>query len=970
MSGKIFLSYAGLDRELATRLKDGLQLAGLEDRVWQDIDQIRGGDNWLLKLDTALREGAGYLILVGPGGIHHWVKFELYEAVRRHYDTDEGFPILPVLLPGVSPEDLPSFLSLFQAERLPAQPGSADFRRVAERLHVLLAAVPDPGADADDPGAVASTSPWPGLAAYDESRQRFFFGRSTETLEALRKFGDCADGVYRRWLQVEGQSGVGKSSLVHAGLVPAIRHGWLGESELRPPGTWRVANMRPGSEPLTALAGALAGFREDWRRDPSGLITLLNQENPDTLKLQLRLAAAATTSPQRMLLVIDQFEEVFGPQVPEGDRKRSDRLLAVALADRDGPLHLITTIRSDFTLQQQQTMPCLCALINEQAGSHRVLRISDTGLKEIVRNPARLAGLVWDESTLPDRIVDEAKQTPNPLPLLGNLLWLMWQGRQGRKLLASNHEKLGGVGGALAKSAETLWLSLDDDSRHRARGLLLKLVSVGSDRADTRRTISRAVALQAAGGGSQAEAVLWRLSGGPGDDANQGLAPRLIIVGNDREPTSSSSKSRAGDEQPETMSSESGTRDGQPNETGARPDDPVDLAHEALLTRWDLMIGWLADTDTRRQLLAEDALEEAARRWQDDGTPERPGLPEPRIWARYRQANAPSELAGRYLQALNREQADMDEEAGRARRRYWRKLAAVAVPLALLLVGFLALDGWARHHGASRALALHALTIRLGLSAPPPIPVMVDIPAGSFQMGSGDDDRDARDDEKPRHPVTVPAFRLGRYETTFAQYDPFVEAARADDYRCRDRHQVDRPNDQTWGRDRRPVINVSWEDASCYADWLSFLTGQNYRLPTEGEWEYAARAGRDTSYWWGKYLDPAKAVCDECDGQFAGREQGKRTAEVDDPILQPNHPWSIFHTSGNVEEWVRDCYRETYRSAPGDGSAIEEQNCGRRVFRGGSWSSGVGTLRSANRGGYPPNARNFDLGFRLAQDPN
>lgn len=578
MRGKIFLSYAGLDRELATRLKDGLQLAGLEDRVWQDIDQICGGDNWLLKLDTALREGAGYLILVGPGGIHHWVKFELYAAVRRHYDTDERFPILPVLLPGVSPEDLPSFLSLFQAERLPAQAGFADYRRVAERLHVLLAAVPD--SDADDPGEVASTSPWPGLAAYDESRQRFFFGRSTETLEALRKFGDCADGVYRRWLQVEGQSGVGKSSLVHAGLVPAIRHGWLGESELRPPGTWRVANMRPGSEPLTALAGALAGFREDWRRDPSGLITLLSQEDPATLKLQLRLAAAATTSPQRILLVIDQFEEVFGPQVPEADRERFDRVLAVALADRDGPLHLITTIRSDFTLQQQQTMPRLCALINEQAGRHTVLRISDTGLKEIVRNPARLAGLVWDEPMLPTRIVDEAKQTPNPLPLLGNLLWLMWQRREGRKLLAKVNHELGGVGGALAKSAETLWLSLDDDSRHRARGLLLKLVSVGSDRADTRRTISRAVALQAAGGGSRAEAVLWRLSGGPGDDANQGLAPRLIIVGKDCEPTTLSPKSGVGDYQPETASSESGTRGGQPDETGARPDDPVDLAHE------------------------------------------------------------------------------------------------------------------------------------------------------------------------------------------------------------------------------------------------------------------------------------------------------------------------------------------------------------------------------------------------------
>ena len=130
---------------------------------------------------------------------------------------------------------------------------------------------------------------------------------------------------------------------------------------------------------------------------------------------------------------MDQLEELFAPLVPADARTRFDALLAAALADPDGPLHLITTIRSDFTLNQQQEMPALCALINEKAARYVVGPIGRAGLNEVVRNPARLAGLTWDEVTLPGRIVDDAADTPNPLPLVGNLLWLLWQQRQGRR---------------------------------------------------------------------------------------------------------------------------------------------------------------------------------------------------------------------------------------------------------------------------------------------------------------------------------------------------------------------------------------------------------------------------------------------------------------------------------------------------------------------------------------------------------
>ena len=358
------------------------------------------------------------------------------------------------------------------------------------------------------------------------------------------------------------------------------------------------------------------------------------------------------------------------------------------------------------------------------------------------------------------------------------------------------------------------------------------------------------------------------------------------------------------------------------------------------------MSGWLADADTRRQLLAEDALEEAARRWQDDGTPERPGLPEPRIWARYRQANAPSELACRYLQALYRE----------FRSVAIKKILNAA--LALLLGSYLI---WTSANELTHTVVWRMALLRLHLAGPPE-PVMVPIDCSvakpcRFKMGEGDTARDAVID----HP-----YAIGRYEVTFDEYEVLSLSVAAGGG-CKEGHKLgDRlVQDSGFGRPSQPVINVSWEDAECYARWLSGETGKTYRLPSEAEWEYAARAGINTDYFWGPNPQDADRYA------WFAENAGGRIHPVGEK--QPN-AWGLHDTAGNVWEWVEDCDDDFSEGALGGSVALKDgTECagGRRVIRGGSRGDDPEDLRSANRHGLNlGNRGNGLLGFRLAQDPN
>ena len=238
-------------------------------------------------------------------------------------------------------------------------------------------------------------------------------------------------------------------------------------------------------------------------------------------------------------------------------------------------------------------------------------------------------------------------------------------------------------------------------------------------------------------------------------------------------------------------------------------------------------------------------------------------------------------------------------------------------------------------------------------------PKMVVIPSGSFRMGSPKGEA-GRDDlnEKPMRRVRIDCrFAVGVYEVTFAEWYACVDAGGCGNYI---------PDDRGWSRGNRPVMNVSWDDAQTYVRWLSARTDKRYRLLSEAEWEYVARAGTETAYSWGDSIGVNRANCDGCGSQW----DNEKTAPVGSFAA---NGWGVYDMHGNVEEWVQNGYNFGYEGAPPDGSARwESMDYGflpLRVSRGGTFRSPPSSLRSAHRLrlGLAADYRNFNLGFRVAR---
>ncbi len=914
---QVFLSYSRTDKEAAQQLRDALVQEGFT--VFRDNESIHLGDNWMQRLQDAVQLCSVFVLLVGREGVQQqrWVGVELEAALSRKlapHDDQERLAIYPILLPEASQNKLPLFLKSIQSvlwhpQSSPLPVGLVD--QLNERISL------------EDTPPVLSGEPYRGLSYFREQDADRFFGRHQEVLEALQKLGENKQpesdapqplAQYYRWLQVHASSGAGKSSLVRAGLLPKIRQGALwrrtGYAE------WLILDvMMPGEKPVEMLAQILARAFPDKGMMGAWLSELNNWERPEGLSYALRSLAQPD---QAILLVVDQLEELFTQSDTEQCRQ-FDRLIATALTDPDCPFFLISTIRSDF-LDRFEYLPELQRIYNSHKSDYLLPTITENGLRELITLPARLSGMqVGDDLT--EAIVRDARGEPGALPLTESALSELWnQARdtEAKHLSKSWYDVSQGVVGMLARRADTLIGGLGEKQRKAALNLLLALTQINEGGRHTRRRLSMDDAVHEAGGGPQGEAIVLALAG-QHDDKKKPVKTRqmlpLIVTGQESDTS-----------YVELVHEMLVRGSGQKDELG----NPIGY--------WPTLYQYIhqhRDRDSQRQQLKVNA-----QRWkQAKGLGRYFGLAgwrDLRIFGKFRPRT--SSLQGRYLR--------------------WSRWITWGQTLLLFgALGVLAESAWwvSKHNFPLAYIFIKPLWAA-GLYKP--LSERVTIPAGSFEMGCKPD-RDlvtglpaCPENELPLHTVSLDyAFQMSQYEVTFTEYDYYLWDQGLEE-------GAKKPFDENWGRANRPVVDVNWNEASSYAKWLGQQIDQACRLPTEAEWEYAARGVSDTAYPWGNDVGENNANCDSCGSQW----DDKQTAPVGS---FPANNFGLHDMHGNVWEWVQDGWKSDYHGAPYDGSVGQVEGGDIRVLRGGSWDNSTFYSRSAGRLYNRPDTRSDPIGFRV-----
>ena len=386
----------------------------------------------------------------------------------------------------------------------------------------------------------------------------------------------------------------------------------------------------------------------------------------------------------------------------------------------------------------------------------------------------------------------------------------------------------------------------------------------------------------------------------------------------------------------------------------------VEVAHEALFREWTRLKSWLEPERARLEALR--SLQVDAATW------DRNGRDIAFLNHRNNRLGNATALVGteRYRQRLGKLEFDYVaacQLAERLARRRTRRVQGLVGALVALLtlggVGWWNQDFLQEQYHWRWEMGPSVLSVEQEEAAKPGshfkecatgCPTMVVVPAGKFMMGSPESEKDRSEAEGPQHEVTIAkSFAVGRTEVTFAEWDTCVAAGAC------------KAPEAAWGRGDRPVINVNWDDAKQYVAWLSRITGKEYRLLTEAEWEYAARAGSQTRFSFGDdELRLDRQV-------WYSRNSDNRTQPVG---RKAANAFGLHDMHGNVYEWVEDPWHDSYEGAPTDGSLWVKEGESRRVVRGGSWLDGPQYLRAADRGAFSPGDRMIGLGFRLARTLN
>ncbi|MFI5012025.1 MAG: SUMF1/EgtB/PvdO family nonheme iron enzyme [Hyphomicrobiales bacterium] len=746
-------------------------------------------------------------------------------------------------------------------------------------------------------------NPFRGLLSFEAEDAPIFFGRTRATGE-LRELLTRQEARGCAFVLVMGASGSGKSSVVKAGLLPDLMlPGMVGKVAL-----CRFAVMRPsdgGTDPVGALAAALLATTA--LPELAGLqysqATLAAQlaSNPGQVAFAVRqgLARAAeqagltAKAEARLTLVVDQLEELFTQEATTAETRAAFVAALEALA-RSGLVWVVATMRSDF-FDRLETLPLLA---NLSAGEARYLLKppEEAEIGQIIRQPAREAGLVFELDTATGLGLDEAirraaARNPGALPLLSFLLDQLWQQRTSDTgtLTFAAYRGLGGLEGALGKRAEAVFEALPAEVGKELPAVLRRLVAVGKDGKATARPAP--------------------ISAFPDDTPRRGFVEafldprsRLLVADGDA--------------------------------AGAQ----IRVAHEALLSHWQRAREQIAAD--ARDLELRGRLEEAAERWRGAEKKDRPslllaaGLPLAEALALVKNwgADLPSEVADFIARS---------RQAVRQRRRRLALTLAGAVGSLPVIAGLV----WM----AVVWSGVRAVEKRMEFAS---------IPGGCFMMGSPESE-DGHHANEALHEVCPKSFDLAKLDVTQAQWRR-VMVHTADLARFKGK--------------RNPVEMVSWDEARQFVFLMSLFGKRQYRLPSEAEWEYAARAGTTTARYWGERAEDGCAYANMRDRSFKNKypEEGT-TVDCDDGFLftapvgsyKPN-AFGLYDMLGNVYNWVEDCYLADYADAPKDGGPAAAADCKFRVIRGGAWYTVPHNMRSAARDFYAPDGRGF-VGVRLAR---
>jgi formylglycine-generating enzyme required for sulfatase activity len=901
----VFVSYSRNDLQEAANLRLQLTKHGLS--VFKDNESLREGELWLDRLQDEVDACGAFVVLIGRDGVRRWIGAETQAALNRHFGPHHDarrLPIFPILLGETEPDTLPAFLRLFQA---------VPWNGEAPLPERLLDQIRERAIVADDATRFEGC-PFVGLDAYRMDQAQLFFGRQKETLDALACFFDIRPGRPRvRWLEINGNSGSGKSSLMQAGLLPLIEKGWLWRPGSQYQDWKRIGPLIPGEHPVEMLAECLAhafdtrmgDIVEELMLDKNALRFLLREKKPkDTA----------------FLLALDQFEELF-TLADRDERSRFDFLLAGALDDSDCPLFVISTVRTDF-LDRFEDLPRLVTVRNRVGRPWTLAPIGADGLREVITGPARLAGL--DVSEVQEAMIAEAHDEPGALPLAKNALRLLWEKRIGSRLSGPLFTEWGGLAGILSRGADSLLAGLDEDQKGRALELLFRLTKVDPEgRRHTRRRIPLAEAIDIAGGGERGQALIDRLTGQRLPDARASDGPlRLVTVSEEAGHDKYSQRTFWVNLIHETLVRSNGL------DTEHKPQpywqtlwDYIELHRERAAWRERL------HADMRTWLEKDKA---AGFQWSHERVRELHGVMQ-RPGPRFELNPIESDFLGPVDTETMMAELHKLETTHKRRLLIGERLDVLGEHPSRRGVGV-------DEHGAARL-------------------DWCSVSGGRVTISIADDPR-----SMPRAKVThvVNSFRIARYPITVAQYRGFIEAKDGwcDPVWWGDDLYRD-PDGETYGFGHfgnHPAVYVSWFDAVAFCRWISQRLGLTVRLPDEWEWQQAATdANQENVFPWGAHWEvreePWRA------NTFESR-LGQATAVGMYPAGAS--PSEALDMAGTVWEW---CLNKFDRPDVNQSTADDFDF---RVLRGGSWGYDQFFARSANRSRNYPNERDSGFGFRVA----